>query len=77
MRARSTPLESGQPPPPSNKFPGVVSFYRRFVKNFSSLMKPMTEVLKGKKFKRIDQAQTTFKSTKEKLTSEHKFLQDL
>ena len=29
----------------------IVSFYRRFVKNFSSILVPMTEVLRAKRFK--------------------------
>ena len=31
-------------------FHGLASFYRRFVKNFSTIITPMIEVIKGKTF---------------------------
>jgi len=49
-------------------FHGLASFYRRFIRNFSSLETPMTEVLKGTKFIWTPQAQKSFKELKDKLT---------
>jgi len=46
---------------------GLASFYIRFVRNFNSLVSPVTEVLKGKKFEWNDQAKKAFESIKEKL----------
>ena len=37
-------------------FCGLASFYKTFMKNFSSIKAPMTEVLKAKKFKWNDRA---------------------
>ena len=48
---------------------GLASFYKRFVRSFSSLMAPITEVLKGKKFEWTDKAQKAFDSIKDNLTS--------
>ena len=50
-------------------FHGLASFYRRFVTNFSSIMAPMTEVLKAKHFEWSTQAQLAFEEIKERLTS--------
>ena len=50
-------------------FHGLASFYRRFVRNFSSIVAPMTEVIKGKRFEWTDQAQKAFEEIKVKLTS--------
>ena len=36
-------------------FHGLASFYRRFVKNFTTIVTPMTEVLKAKRFEWIEQ----------------------
>jgi len=50
-------------------FHGLASFYRRFVGNFSSIMAPMTEVLKAKHFEWSEQAQRKLEEIKERLTS--------
>jgi len=50
-------------------FHGLASFYRRFVKDFSSSISPMTEVLKGKTFEWNEQAHSAFEEIKRRLTS--------
>jgi len=50
-------------------FHGLASFYRRFAKNFSTIVALMTEVLKAKRFKWTEQAHKAFKEIKLKLTS--------
>jgi len=49
-------------------FHGLASFYRRFIRNFSSFTAPMTEVLKGTQFNWTPQAQKSFEELKEALT---------
>jgi len=49
-------------------FHGLASFYRRFIRHFSSTAAPMTEVLKGVKFIWTPQYQWSFEELKEKLT---------
>ena len=49
-------------------FHGLSSFYRRFIRNFSSIMAPMTEVIKGSSFKWNPKAQVAFEEIKLKLT---------
>src|SRR4029079_18761574 len=49
-------------------FHGLASFYRRFVKNFSSIVAPLTELTKGSKFEWNDQAQRAFEEIKARLT---------
>ncbi|GJS42727.1 RNA-directed DNA polymerase, partial [Tanacetum coccineum] len=50
-------------------FHGLASFYRRFVKNFSTLVAPMTEITKLKQFAWTLQAQAAFEELKKQLSS--------
>lgn len=47
---------------------GLASFYRRFVKNFSSIAAPLTKVLKKEKFEWTSTAQRSFDELKEVIT---------
>ncbi|GKV29618.1 hypothetical protein SLEP1_g38525 [Rubroshorea leprosula] len=49
-------------------FHGLASFYRRFIKNFSSIVASITDSLKGDKFSWSDKAQQSFEELKRKLT---------
>ncbi|GKV53725.1 hypothetical protein SLEP1_g60242, partial [Rubroshorea leprosula] len=49
-------------------FHGLASFYRRFIKNFSSIVAPITDSLKGDKFSWSGKAQQSFEELKRKLT---------
>ena len=50
-------------------FHSLASFYRRFVRDFSSIVASIIEVLKAKQFEWTEQAQKAFEEIKLKLTS--------
>ena len=49
-------------------FDDLASFYRMFIRNFSTIMAPMTEVIKVTSFKWTPKAQYAFEEVKKKLT---------
>ena len=49
-------------------FHGLASFYRQFIRNFSSIMAPMIEVIKGSSFKWNPKAQPAFEEIELMLT---------
>lgn len=48
---------------------GLASFYRRFVRNFSTIVAPMTELTKLKHFEWNERAQFAFEELKRQLSS--------
>ena len=49
-------------------FHGLASFYRRFIRNFSSIMAPMTEAIKGSSVQWNPKAEAAFEEVKRRLT---------
>ncbi|GJU60539.1 RNA-directed DNA polymerase [Tanacetum coccineum] len=61
-------------PPPKTlhdvrSFQGLASFYRRFIRNFSTIVAPIIECLKGSSFVGTDEAQQAFDDLKIRVTS--------
>jgi len=50
-------------------FHALESFYGRFMKNFSSIIAPMTKIFKAKRFEWNEQAQTAFEEIKHEFIS--------
>ncbi|GAA0174426.1 hypothetical protein LIER_27818 [Lithospermum erythrorhizon] len=50
-------------------FHGLVSYYRHFIHNFSTIMSPITNYMKGTKFTWTPEASTTFEEIKVRVTT--------
>ncbi|XP_028552931.1 uncharacterized protein LOC114580236 [Dendrobium catenatum] len=52
-----------------HSFLSLTNFYRKFIKNFSLLMAPVTECLKSKEFRRGNEQQLSFEAVKKAISS--------
>lgn len=72
-RAKVEAIDKMQPPKDINglrRFLGMVSYYRRFIKNFAHIAEPLHKLLqKGSLYKWNERCQVAFDTLKEKLTS--------
>ena len=55
-------------------FHDLASFYRKFIRSFSSIMSPMIDCMKGRHFQWTPKAQTAFEEIKRKIASAVLFL---